>query len=217
MNLILLGPPGAGKGTQAKRVAEAFGLRHLSSGDILRAERKAGTELGKQAQSYMDSGALVPDELVVAMMVEHILAPEAGVGVLLDGFPRTRPQAEVLDEKLSSAGEQRIDLVIDLAVDDEDVAGRLMGRRSCAKCGAVYHVRFSPPKEEGACDNGCGELVIRPDDTEEVVRQRLKTYHDQTAPLTAYYRQKGVLREVDGSKSVDEVSEAVKAVCQEIA
>ncbi len=216
MNLILLGPPGAGKGTQAKRVAGAFGLEHLSSGDILRAERKAGTELGKQAQSYMDQGALVPDELVVAMMVGQIGRPEVADGVLLDGFPRTRPQAEALDEKLSEIGKQ-IDLVIELAVDDDEVASRLTGRRSCPKCGSVYHVRFHPPETEGQCDEGCGELTIREDDTEAVVRQRLATYHEQTKPLSTYYRQKGLLREVDGSGLVDEVSEAVKRQCEGIA
>ncbi len=216
MILILLGPPGAGKGTQAKRVAEAFHLDHLSSGDILRAERKAGTELGQQAQSYMDRGELVPDELVVAMMVGRIERPDGGDGVLLDGFPRTRPQAEALDEKLSAIGKQ-VDLVVDLAVADAEVAGRLMGRRSCPKCGAVYHVRFNPPKTADQCDQGCGALTVRPDDTEEVVLQRLKTYHDQTEPLAAYYREKGVLREVDGSKSVDEVAEAVRTECQRIA
>jgi len=216
MNLILLGPPGAGKGTQAKRVAETFSLRHLSSGDILRAERKAGSELGKQAQSYMDSGALVPDELVVAMMVDHVGRPESEAGVLLDGFPRTRPQAEALDAKLEEIG-KTIDLVVELAVPDDDVARRLTGRRSCPECGAVYHVEFQPPKTEGRCDNdGCGELTIRSDDTEEVVRQRLATYHEQTEPLTAYYREKGLLREVDGSRSVDEVSDAVQAECKSV-
>lgn len=213
MILILLGPPGAGKGTQAKRTAAAFGLKHLSSGDILRAERKAGTELGKKAQAYMDSGGLVPDELVVAMMADHIGRPDAVQGVLLDGFPRTRPQAEALDKKLGEMG-KKIDLVIDLAVADDEVAGRLTGRRSCPKCGAVYHVRFQPPQREGQCDSGCGALVVRDDDKEAVVRQRLKTYHDQTEPLIAYYRQKGTLRQVDGSKSVDEVCAAVDALCR---
>lgn len=214
MNLILLGPPGAGKGTQAKRVAETFRLKHLSSGDILRAERKAGTELGKQAQSYMDAGELVPDELVVAMMVDHVSRPDAAGGVLLDGFPRTRPQAEALDAKLSEVGKE-IDLVVDLAVADDEVASRLTGRRSCPQCGKIYHVRFNPPKQEGRCDDGCGELIIRRDDTEDVVRQRLATYHEQTEPLAAYYRQKGLLREVDGSKSVDDVAAAVEAACEQ--
>ncbi len=213
MNLILLGPPGAGKGTQAKRVAEAYGLLHLSSGDILRAERKAGTELGKKAQEYMDAGTLVPDDLVVSMMVKQVEKPEAAGGVLLDGFPRTRAQAEALDAKLAQIG-KKIDLVIDLVVPDDDVESRLTGRRSCPTCGAVYHLRFHPPKTEGRCDKpDCGELTIRPDDTEEVVRQRLRTYHEQTEPLAAYYREKGLLREVDGSKSVDEVTSAVREVC----
>ncbi|MBN1342208.1 MAG: adenylate kinase [Phycisphaerae bacterium] len=213
MNVILLGPPGAGKGTQAKRVAQAFGLKHLSSGDILRAERKAGTELGKKAQEFMDAGKLVPDDLVVSMMVAQIDGPDAGDGVLLDGFPRTRLQAEALDAKLAGVG-KKIDRVVDLVVADDKVAGRLMGRRSCSKCGAVYHVEFNPPKAEGQCDNGCGELTIRPDDTEEVVRQRLETYHEQTAPLTAYYRDKALLREVDGAKTVDEVAVSVESACR---
>jgi len=213
MNVILLGPPGAGKGTQAKRTAAAFGLKHLSSGDILRAERKAGTELGRKAQSYMDRGALVPDELVVAMMADHIARPDAAKGVLLDGFPRTRAQAEALDRELARMG-NRIDLVIDLAVPDDDVAGRLTGRRSCPKCGAVYHIRFHPPKTDGMCDGGCGALVVREDDKEAVVRQRLKTYHEQTEPLIAYYREKGLLRQVDGSRSVDQVGAAVDALCR---
>lgn len=215
MNVILLGPPGAGKGTQAKRVAEAFSLKHLSSGDILRAERKADSDLGKQAQSYMDKGELVPDDLVVAMMVDHVSRPDAGGGVLLDGFPRTRPQAEALDAKLGEI-DKNIDVVVDLAVADDEVAGRLTGRRSCPKCGEIYHVMFSAPRQEGQCDKGCGELMTRSDDTDEVVRQRLSTYHEQTEPLAAYYRQKGLLREVDGSKSVDEVASAVKAECDKI-
>lgn len=216
MNLVMLGPPGAGKGTQAKRIAEAFGLLHLSSGDILRAERKAGTELGQQAQEYMDAGKLVPDDLIVSMMVEHISKPEASKGVLLDGFPRTAPQAEALDKSLAEVGKQ-IDLVIDLVVPDDEVAGRLTGRRSCPVCGAVYHVTFNPPKQADQCDRTCGPLVTRPDDTDEVVRQRLSTYHEQTAPLAAYYRDKGVLVEVDGSKSVDEVTAAVRTACEKVA
>ncbi len=213
MNLILLGPPGAGKGTQAKRTAAAFGLKHLSSGDILRAERKAGSELGRKAQAFMDSGALVPDELVVAMMADHIGRPEAAGGVLLDGFPRTRPQAEALDNKLKAIS-KKIDLVIDLAVADAEVASRLTGRRSCPKCGAVYHLQFQAPKTAGRCDSGCGDLITREDDKEAVVLQRLKTYHDQTEPLIEYYRGKGLLRQVDGSQSVDAVSAAVEVLCR---
>ncbi len=216
MILVMLGPPGAGKGTQAKRIAEAFGLLHLSSGDILRAERKAGTELGRKAQEYMDAGKLVPDDLIVSMMVEQINKPEASKGVLLDGFPRTAPQAEALDKSLSEVG-KRIDLVIDLVVPDDDVAGRLTGRRSCPACGAVYHVTFNPPKQVDQCDKDCGALVTRPDDTEEVVRERLSTYHEQTAPLAAYYREKGLLVEVDGSKPVDAVTAAVRAECEKVA
>lgn len=213
MNLILLGPPGAGKGTQAKRVAEAFKLLHLSSGDILRAERENKTELGRQAQAYMDRGDLVPDDLIVTMMQERMSRPEAQAGVVLDGFPRTEAQAVRLDERLAEKNTQ-VDVVVCLELDDALVEDRLTGRVYCPQCGHTYHTAHSPPKAAGACD-ACGQgLQRRPDDEVEVVRRRLRTYHEQTRPLTAYYRDHGVLRTVDGSAEAGVVTRAIQEVCQ---
>ncbi len=213
MNLVLLGPPGAGKGTQATRICQEFSLQHLSSGDILRAERKAMTDLGRQAQDYMDRGVLVPDDLILSMMMDHIGRPGAGSGFLLDGFPRTEVQARGLDDRLAAAG-RRIDHVIDIQVSDEEVARRITGRWSCAKDGRVYHETFSPPKQVGVCDD-CGEkLIRRKDDEPEVVRQRLRTYHEQTAPLASYYRRKGLLRPVDGELGADRVFAEICRICR---
>lgn len=212
MNLILLGPPGAGKGTQAVRIAEAFGIRHLSSGDILRAERKARTELGAKAQDYMDRGVLVPDDLILAMMMGQIAAPESAGGFLLDGFPRTVVQAEALDAGLARR-RLRIDRVIEMVVSDEEVSRRLTGRWSCPKDGQVYHEAYNPPKRQGVCDQ-CGEaLTRRRDDEPSVVVQRLQTYHAETKPLASYYRGRGVLREVQGTGPVDEVAAAIRKAC----
>ena len=189
MRVILLGAPGSGKGTQCKTIVEKYGLLHLSSGDILRKERAGNTDLGQKAQSYMDSGALVPDEIIIEMMAKAISqAPEAGF--ILDGFPRTVNQAIELDKSLSNAGRQ-VDLIVNLEVDDKVVEERITGRRSCPKCGAVYHVTNMKPKEDGVCDNDGNELVQRPDDTPEVVENRLKTYHQQTEPLVDYYKSNG--------------------------
>lgn len=213
MNLVLLGPPGAGKGTQAVRISKFYGLVHLSSGDILRAERKAKTELGRKAQDYMDRGVLVPDDLILSMMMEHIGRPEAENGFLLDGFPRTLAQAEGLDARLAEKG-RRIDTVISIEVDDQEVTRRLTGRSTCPKCGRIYHEVFSPPAEVGKCDD-CGEaLTHRKDDSPDVVGQRLKTYHEETKPLIAYYQDSGVLRQVSGTGDVDEVTTAIRGVCQ---
>ena len=213
MNLVLLGPPGAGKGTQAARISEAFGLVHLSSGDILRAERKAKSELGSKAQDYMDRGVLVPDDLILSMMMEHIGRTEKGGGFLLDGFPRTLPQAEQLDQRLLAKG-RKIDKVVNIAVDDSEVTRRMTGRWSCPQDARVYHEMFSPPGKAGICD-ACGtKLVRRKDDEPEVVRQRLKTYHDETKPLEVYYDRRGFLRSVDGGRTVDEVTAAIKKGCQ---
>lgn len=213
MNLVLLGPPGAGKGTQATRACQEFSLRHLSSGDILRAERKAMSELGRRAQDYMDRGVLVPDDLILSMMMDHIARPEAAHGFLLDGFPRTEVQARGLDERLAAAG-RKIDHVVDIQVSDEEVARRITGRWSCPKDGRVYHETFSPPNRAGAC-NECGEkLIRRKDDEPEVVRQRLRTYHEQTAPLASYYRNKGLLRPVDGELGADRVFAEIRRICQ---
>ena len=216
MRIVLLGAPGAGKGTQATRLASQFRLAHLSSGDILRAERAAGTELGRKAQSYMDSGGLVPDDVIVAMMAEAMRKAEGAGGYLLDGFPRTRAQAEALDAQLAQAG-SRLDAAIELEVSDEVVVRRLSGRRSCPVCGSVYHVENIPPKKEGYCDKGCGQLVQRKDDTPEVVKNRLATYHKLTAPISAYYRDKGILHTVDGADTLVRINASVDAICRKMA
>ncbi len=207
MRIVLLGAPGAGKGTQCKRIVDRYGLLHLSSGDILRHQRAAGTELGKEAQSYMDSGALVPDQIIVEMMADAIKkAP--GAGFVLDGFPRTVKQAEELDESLISAG-QRIDAVLNLKIDDRVVTTRMTGRRSCPQCGAVYHLENLKPKVQGICDNDGTGLVQRPDDSPEVVTNRLKTYYRQTEPVVDYYRKNNTVCNIDANKDADDVSDLV--------
>ena len=207
MRIILLGAPGAGKGTQCKNIVSQYGLLHLSSGDILRQERAEGTELGEKAQSYMDSGALVPDEIIIEMMTGAIKkAPEAGF--LLDGFPRTVNQAVALDKALAGNG-MKIDFVLNLEVDDDIVAKRITGRRSCPECGAVYHIEHLRPKTEGICDNDGIELVQRPDDTPEVVANRLKTYHQQTEPLVDYYRNNGTVYDFDADRTPDEIRDSI--------
>ena len=204
MRIVLLGAPGAGKGTQCKRIVEKYGLLHLSSGDILRQGRAAGTELGRKARKYMDSGELVPDEIIVEMMTGVIKkTPQAGF--VLDGFPRTVNQAERLDKSLACNG-QRIDAVLNLKVDDQIVAERMTGRRSCPKCGAVYHIENLRPKVEGICDNDGTRLIQRPDDSLEVVMNRLETYHRQTEPVADYYRRNNTVYDIDANKDVDEVS-----------
>jgi adenylate kinase len=207
MRLILLGPPGAGKGTQCKRIIDKYKIAHLSSGDILRAERAAGSELGKKAQSYMDSGALVPDDLIIDMMVKAMTG--ASKGYVLDGFPRTTVQAEGLDKALAKAGE-KINAIVNLIVDDALILPRMTGRRSCPKCGAVYHIQTLKPKIEGKCDKGCGDLVQRADDTPEVVGNRLKTYHQQTAAVVGYYQSKGAtILDIDAAQEIDQVTQAI--------
>jgi adenylate kinase len=203
MRIVLLGAPGAGKGTQCKNIVNRYDLVHLSSGDILRQERAAGTELGKKAQSYMDSGALVPDEIIIEMMKKAIEKAPAP-GFVLDGFPRTVNQAQELDKALSAAGLE-IDAVLNLEIDDEIVMSRLTGRRSCPKCGAVYHIENMKPKNDSLCDNDGTELVQRSDDTPEVVANRLKTYHQQTEPLVSYYKSNNTVYDFDASRNVDEV------------
>lgn len=205
MKLILLGPPGAGKGTQCKRISEKYGLTHLSSGDILRAERSAGSDLGKQAQSYMDSGGLVPDDLIIDMMVKAV-KNASGAGYLLDGFPRTVAQADGLDAALKKAGEQ-IDAILDLQVPDSAILERMTGRRSCPQCGSVYHVKYNPPKKDRVCDHDQTELTQRKDDTPEVVSNRLKTYHEQTAAVVGFYRKNGdLIIEIEADKPIDQVT-----------
>ena len=207
MRVVLLGAPGAGKGTQCKRIVDKYGLLHLSSGDILRQERAAETELGRKAQSYMDSGGLVPDEVIVEMMAGTI-SKSPHSGFVLDGFPRTVEQAVELDKLLALAG-KKIDVVVNLKIADEEVAARMTGRRSCPECGAVYHIENLKPKVEGKCDKDGTELIQRPDDSLEVVQSRLKTYHEQTEPLVDYYKNNGTVYDIDSGESADEVSELI--------
>jgi adenylate kinase len=213
VKLVLLGPPGAGKGTQAARLKERYGLAHLSTGDMLREAVAAGTEVGRQAKSIMDAGQLVPDPLMIRLVAERITQPDCARGFILDGFPRTIAQAEALDRLLAERGE-RLDAVIELAVDDDALVERIAGRFTCASCGAGYHDRFKPTKVEGKCD-ACGgtEFTRRPDDNAETVRARLGAYHAQTAPLLPYYRAKGLLVSVDGMAEIDDVTaEMFKAI-----
>jgi adenylate kinase len=207
--LILLGPPGAGKGTQAARIKEKYGIAHLSTGDMLRGAIAAGTEVGRQAKSVMDAGKLVSDDIIIRLVEERTEQPDCAGGFLLDGFPRTVPQAEALDELLARKG-LTLDAAVELAVDDEALIERISGRYSCAQCGAGYHDAFQKPKVEGVCDVcGAREFSRRSDDTAEAVRTRLRSYHDQTAPLLPYYQAKGVLKTVDGMADIDDVSSRI--------
>ncbi len=205
MRIVLLGAPGAGKGTQCKYIVSRYGLLHLSSGDILRRNRAEGTDLGKKAQSYMDSGALVPDTLIVEMMIEETAkAPKSGY--VLDGFPRTVNQAAELDKSLQRRG-QKLDAVINLKVDEKVVVTRITGRRSCPKCGAVYHVENMPPKVNGVCDHDGAKLVQRPDDTEQVVINRLENYHKQTSPVVDYYKSRNSVYDVNANEEAEQVKQ----------
>jgi adenylate kinase len=207
MRIVLLGAPGAGKGTQCKRIAAKYGVLHLSSGDILRQERAAGTELGKKAQSYMDSGALVPDNLIVEMMVGAI-NKASKKGFVLDGFPRTVNQAAELDKLLARNG-KKIDAVLNLEINEQVVIERISGRRSCPKCGAVYHVKNLKPKVDGICNHDSAKLIQRPDDNPDVVINRLKTYHQQTKPVVDYYKNNNTVYDIDANEDADEVSALV--------
>ena len=200
----MLGAPGAGKGTQAKRIAEQYGIPHVSTGDIFRANIKGQTPLGMEAKSYMDRGELVPDELTVKILLDRVAKEDCKNGYVLDGYPRTIPQAEVLDKAVEELGE-KIDFAVNVDVPDENIIDRMSGRRACLKCGATYHIKYMPPKTEGICDKCQSELVIRDDDKPETVKNRLSVYHEQTAPLIDYYTDKGILKTVDGTKDVDEV------------
>ncbi len=214
MKIIMLGAPGAGKGTQAKMIAEKYHLPHVSTGDIFRANLKQGTELGKKAKEYMDKGALVPDELTVEILLDRVAQPDCKDGYVLDGFPRTIPQAEVLDKELTKLGD-KVDLAIDVDVPDANIVKRMSGRRACLKCGATYHIEHIPPKQEGICDV-CGEkLVQRDDDKPETVQKRLDVYHEQTAPLIEYYTKAGILRTVDGTVDMKEVFAAITKIIEE--
>ena len=208
MKIIMLGAPGAGKGTQAKMIADKYKVPHVSTGDIFRANIKNGTELGKEAKQYMDKGLLVPDELTVKILLDRVAQADCENGYVLDGFPRTIPQAEVLDKALTELGD-KIDYAIDVNVPDENIIKRMSGRRACLACGATYHIEHIPPKKEGVCDR-CGEaLVLRDDDKEETVKNRLNVYHEQTQALIEYYTGKGILKEVDGTVPMDQVFEAI--------
>jgi len=204
VRIVLLGAPGAGKGTQCKRIVEKYGLLHLSSGDILRQERASGSALGKKAQKYMDSGELVPDEVIVEMMA-GVMKKTAQKGFVLDGFPRTVNQADKLDKSLACNG-KKINAVLNLKVNDRIIAERMTGRRSCPQCGAVYHIENLKPKVEGICDNDGAKLIQRPDDSLEVVKNRLKTYHRQTEPVVDYYRKNNTVYDVDANRSADDVT-----------
>lgn len=212
MNLILLGPPGAGKGTQAKMLQEKFSIQQLSTGDMLRAEVSAGSEVGKKAKAIMEAGGLVSDAIILTMISNRLDKPDAANGFILDGFPRTVPQAESLDGMLEDRG-VTIDHVIELGVDDEAMVKRITGRFTCAKCGAGYHDTFQPTKKTGVCDK-CGgtEFKRRADDNAETVRARLKAYHEQTAPIADFYRKKGVLRTVDGMLPIAEVQGKLETI-----
>ena len=207
MKLILLGPPGAGKGTQCKRIADRYEIEHLSSGDILRAQRAAGTELGQKAQGYMDSGGLVPDDIIISMMIDAM--KKAAGGYVLDGFPRTVVQAQELDKALAEAGEE-ITGIVNLQVSDDRISGRLTGRRSCPKCGAVYHIQNLKPRAEGICDRDGEALVQRADDKPEIVADRLKAYHEQTAVVVGYYQGRGgTVINVDAAGDIEQVTASI--------
>lgn len=211
MKLIMLGAPGAGKGTQAQMVAEKYQIPHISTGDIFRANIKNGTELGMEAKKYMDKGQLVPDELTVKILLDRVAQADCENGYVLDGFPRTIPQAEVLDSALAELNE-KIDFAINVAVPDENIVKRMSGRRACVACGATYHIEHVPPKKEGICDT-CGQkLILREDDKPETVLNRLKVYHEQTQPLIQFYTEKGILRTVDGTVDVNDVFAAITAI-----
>jgi adenylate kinase len=211
MKIIMLGAPGAGKGTQAKMLAEKYGIPHVSTGDIFRANIKNQTELGMEAKKYMDQGLLVPDELTVKILLDRVAKDDCKNGYVLDGFPRTIPQAEVLDKAVSELNES-IDFAINVDVKDENIIRRMSGRRACLKCGATYHIEHIPPKQEGICDTCGSELVLRDDDKPETVQKRLAVYHEQTQPLIDYYNKKGILREVDGSQDMKDVFNAIVAI-----
>jgi adenylate kinase len=208
-NLVLLGPPGSGKGTQGERLQEDLRLPYYATGDILRAAVRDETELGRSAKEYMDRGDLVPDEVIVGVIAERIDSAEAADGFLLDGFPRTTPQAEALDAKLAELG-RLVTTVLLIDVPDEEVVRRLGGRRTCVENGHVFHVEFNPPEREGVCDLDGSELIVRDDDEPEVIRKRLRTYHEKTEPLVDYYDQRSVLRRIDGTVTPDEVGEEIR-------
>ena len=208
MKIIMLGAPGAGKGTQAKKIAAKYNIPHISTGDIFRANIKNGTELGNKAKTYMDQGLLVPDELVVDLVVDRVKQDDCVNGYVLDGFPRTIPQAEALDKALNAIGE-KMDYAIDVDVPDENIVHRMSGRRACVGCGATYHLEYAPTKTEGVCDVCGKELILRDDDKPETVKKRLGAYHEQTQHLIDYYTNAGILRTVDGTIDINDVFQAI--------
>ena len=214
MKIIMLGAPGAGKGTQAKMIAEKYSIPHVSTGDIFRANIKNGTELGKEAKKYMDQGLLVPDELTVKILLDRVAQDDCKNGYVLDGFPRTIPQAEALDKALAEFGD-KIDYAIDVNVPDENIVKRMGGRRACVGCGATYHLVYAPTKTEGICDVCGKELILRDDDKPETVEKRLNVYHEQTQPLIDYYKAKGILKEVDGTVDMKDVFAAITDILGE--
>ena len=214
MKIIMLGAPGAGKGTQAKKIAEKYQIPHISTGDIFRANIKGGTELGMKAKTFMDQGMLVPDEITIGMLMDRIGQEDCINGYVLDGFPRTIPQAESLTKALAERGE-KVDYAINVDVPDENIINRMSGRRACLGCGATYHITFNPPVKEGICDTCGQELVLRDDDKPETVKKRLDVYHQQTQPLIDYYKNAEVLAEVDGAQPMDAVFQGIVEILGE--
>ncbi len=208
MKIIMLGAPGAGKGTQAKKIAAKYDIPHISTGDIFRANIKNGTELGTKAKTYMDQGLLVPDELVVDLVVDRVNQEDCEKGYVLDGFPRTIPQADALDKALAKLG-QKMDYAVNVEVPDENIVTRMSGRRACVGCGATYHLQYAPTKVEDVCDTCQGDLILRDDDQPETVLKRLGVYHEQTQPLIEYYTNAGILVEVDGTIDINDVFNAI--------
>lgn len=213
MKIIMLGAPGAGKGTQAKRIAAQYGIPHISTGDIFRYNVKNATELGMKAKGYMDQGLLVPDELTLELIMDRFTQDDCKNGYVLDGFPRTIPQAEALTAALAKQ-EDAIDYAVNVDVPDETIVSRMSGRRACLSCGGTYHIEFNPPKKDGICDACGGELVLRQDDRPETVQNRLSVYHEQTQPLIDYYKEQNILREVDGTKEMEEVFRSITEILE---
>ena len=211
MKIIMLGAPGAGKGTQAKKIAEKYSIPHISTGDIFRANIKNGTELGKKAKTYMDQGLLVPDELVVDLVVDRVNQEDCSNGYVLDGFPRTIPQAEALDKALTDLG-QKMDYAVNVEVPDDNIVNRMSGRRACVDCGATYHMVYAPTEKEGICDKCGGKLIQRKDDAPETVKSRLEVYHKETEPLKAFYAERGLLKTVENQPTVEANSQAILRV-----
>ena len=214
MKIVMLGAPGAGKGTQAKKIAGKYGIPHVSTWDIFRANIKNGTKLGMQAKAYMDAGNLVPDEITIGMLLDRIHQEDCEKGYVLDGFPRTIPQAECLDQALEDL-QEKIDFAINVEVPDENIIRRMSGRRACLSCGATYHIQYNPPKTENTCDVCGSQLVLRDDDKAETVKKRLDVYHAQTQPLIDYYTKKQVLVQVDGTQDINKVFEDIVAILGE--